>query len=202
MAEFYQVVHGQRACRAFSDRPVGDDVVGRVLEAATRAPSAENRQPWVFVVVRDEGRRARLGDLARRAWEDGGRRHSEGRLPPRLLAEVDAGATGGLAGAPVMVVVCADTTRCHPSTVGASLFPAVQNLLLAATAEGLGSVLTTLALRHADEMADLLSLPDGVEPVAVVPLGWPARAPGPARRRPLSEVAHAETFGSPFGGGG
>ncbi len=196
MPDFADVVHAQRACRSFLAEPVDDEVVGRVLEAATRAPSAENRQPWVFVVVRDAARRARLGELARRAWEGGGRAYSESRLSPGLLAEVDAGARGGLAGAPVMVVVCADTTRCHPSSIGASIFPAVQNLLLAATAEGLGSVLTTLALRHSDEISADLRLPEGTIPMAMVPLGWPARQPGTARRRPLSEVAHRDVFGA------
>jgi nitroreductase len=198
MPEFAQVVGAQRACRAFGPEPVDDAVLERVLWAATRAPSAENRQPWVFVVVRRAERRHAIGALIRRAWDEGGRQHSEGRLPERLLAEVDQGATGGLAGAPVHVVVGADTARAHPATLASSVFPAVQNLLLAATAEGLGSVLTTLALRHADELAALLELAPTVTPMAVVPLGWPARPLGEARRRPLAEVAHRESFGTPW----
>lgn len=198
MPEFLEVLGRQRACRSFRDEPVDDEVMSRVLWAATRAPSAENRQPWAFVVVRDPQIRGALGELTRRAWESGGRAHSVGRLSERLLAEVDEGAMGGLAAAPVTVVVCADTTATHPAAIPASVFPAVQNLLLAATAEGLGSVLTTLALRHADEVSDLLDLPETVTPMAIIPLGWPARPLGVARRRPLEDVVHRERYGTPW----
>lgn len=175
---------------------MGDELVARVLRAATHAPSAENRQPWAFVVVREPARRGALGELMKRAWEDGGREYASRHLPARFLAEVDRGARGGVAGAPVMVVVCADAERCHPSALPASVFPAVQNLLLAASALGLGSVLTTLALQHAEDVAALLQLPPHVRPMAVVPLGWPARVPGPPARRELGEIAHREIYGA------
>ena len=196
--DLFDVIERQRACRTFTDAEVPDDVVGRVLRAATRAPSAENAQPWVFVVVRDAVTRASIGELMRRAWDGGARRHSEGRLSPALLADVDRGATGSLARAPVHVIVGADLARCLPQTVGSSIFPAVQNLLLAATAEGLGSVLTTLATTQADEIRRLAGLAATIEIVAVVPLGWPARPAAPGTRRPLSEVAFRETTDHPW----
>ena len=196
--DLFSVVHRQRACRAFEEREVDDATVERVLEAATFAPSAENRQPWVFVVVRDPGVRARIGDLTRRAWEGGGRSHSEGRLPAGLLAEVDAGATGGIAAAPVLVVVCADTRLGDRRVLGPSIFPAVQNLLLAATALGLGSSLTTLPLVFGPELAELLALPEEVVPMAAVPLGWPARPLAPPRRLPVRDKAHRDRFGAPW----
>ncbi len=199
MEDFFDVVHRQRACRAFSEAPVDDATIERVLEAATFAPSAENRQPWVFVVVRDPARRAALGELSRRAWEGGGRAHSESRLAPGLLADVDAGARGGVAGAPVLVIVGGDTRLGNPRVLEASVFPAVQNLLLAATALGLGSSLTTLPLVFGDELAQLAGLPFEVRPVAVVPLGWPARPLAPPRRQPVTAKAHRETFGAPWG---
>ena len=196
---FFDVVARQRACRAFADAAVPEELLARVLDAATRAPSAENRQPWVFVVVRDGAMRRELGRLTRQAWEEGGRAHSEGRLSPRLLDEVDRGAMGGVSAAPVLVVVGADTERCHPATIGSSVFPAVQNLLLAATALGLGSALTTLATRYTDELRRLLALPDSVVPVALVPLGWPARPLGPSRREPLETKVHDERYGDEAG---
>jgi nitroreductase len=193
---FFEVVRAQRACRTFRDGPVTDELVERVLEAATFAPSAENTQPWVFVVVRDAAARERIGALTRRAWEGGGRAHSEGRLAPKLLADVERGATGGISAAPVLVVVGADTTRCLDATVASSTFPAVQNLLLAAGALGLGSALTTLTTALAGELRAVVGLPDHVQPVAVVPLGWPARALGPPRREPVAEHAHRERYGA------
>lgn len=196
MADFFEVVHRQRACRAFADDPVPDEVIERVLEAATFGPSAENRQPWVFVVVRDASARARIGELAHQVWEGGARRHSEDRLPPGLLADVDRGATGGLASAPAIVVVGADLRLVHERAVEASMFPAVQNLLLAATALGLGSALMTLPLVRGGELSALLGLPDEVRLVAVVPLGRPARALGPPRRQPVAGKAYRERYGA------
>jgi nitroreductase len=194
--DFFAIVQRQRACRTFSDDPIDDDLVARVLEAATFAPSAENRQPWEFVVVRDAQTRAQLGDLTRRAWEAGGRDFAATRLDAKLMSDVDAGATGGVAAAPVMIVVCADTERGLVQTVPSSIFPATQNLLLAATALGLGSALTTITTTFAAEMRELLGLPEPLVPVAVVPIGRPARALGPPRREPFAAHTHRERYGT------
>jgi nitroreductase len=196
--DVFEVVHRQRACRLFSEDPVDDGTVEKVLDAATFAPSAENRQPWVFVVVRDDERRSAIGALTRQAWEGGGRAHSQGRLSPALLADVETGAQGGVAGAPVLVVVCGDTGLGDRRVLEASVFPAIQNLLLAATALGLGSSLTTLPLVFGAELASIVELPTEVLPMAVIPLGWPARPLSPPRRLPVAEKAHRETFGTPW----
>jgi nitroreductase len=198
MPDFFDVVLRQRACRAFRPEPLDDDVVERVLEAATFAPSAENRQPWVFVVVRDPVRRAAIGDLNRRAWEGGAKSHSEGRLSPSLLDEVDRGAQGGIAEAPVLVVVGGDTRLGDRRVIAASIFPATQNMLLAAGALGLGAALTTLPLVFGQELAEIVGFPSEVQPMAVVPLGWPARPLGPPKRLPVADKAYRETFGSPW----
>ncbi len=196
MPEFFDVVLNQRACREFVDEPVDDALIERCLEAATHAPSAENRQPWVFVVVKDAERRVAIGELTRRAWRNGGRQHSEGRLPAGLLADVDRGAEGGIAGAPVLVVVCADAELGLESTFASSVYPATQNLLLAAGALGLGSAMTTLTTAFTAELGELLALPASVRPMAVIPLGWPARPLGAPRRVPVRERAYREMYGS------
>lgn len=195
---FFDVVLTQRATRRFGDEPVGDDLVERCLTAATHAPSAENLQPWEFVVVREPGLRLALGELTRDAWRGGGRAHSEGRLPPSLLDEVDAGAEGGVAGAPVLVVVCGSTEHALAQTLPSSVFPAIQNLLLAAHAQGLGSAMTTLAVLKTEELRQLLGLPPHLRPMAVIPLGWPARPPGPPRRQPMTTKTHRDRFGRPW----
>ncbi len=197
-ADFFELVHHQRACRTFKPDPVHDSLVSKVLEAATFAPSAENRQPWVFVVVRDDARRATIGELTRRAWESGGRAYSESRLSATLLSDVDRGAKGSVAQAPVMIVVGGDTERADRRVLEASIFPAVQNLLLAAGAVGLGSALTTLPLVFGDDLARVVSFPFHVRPMAVVPLGFPARPLAPPRREGLERKVHRETFGSPW----
>jgi nitroreductase len=196
--DLFSVVTRQRACRRFSAEPVDDDSLAQVLRAATFAPSAENRQPWEFVVVRDPSRREAIADLMKRAWERGGRAFSEGRLSAHTLRDVDDGMTGGFASAPVLIVVCADLERGLEQTIGSSIFPAAQNLLLAATALGLGSALTTIATTFARELATILDLPDHVRAVAVVPIGHPARPLGPPQRGAFEDHTHRETFGQPW----
>ena len=119
--DLFAVIARQRACRAFSAEPLSDGIVAQCLTAATFAPSAENRQPWEFVVVRDPSTRASIGELTRRAWETRGRAFAEERLSPALLDDVDRGATGGIAAAPVLVVIAADTERGLVQTVPSSL---------------------------------------------------------------------------------
>ncbi|HYV59262.1 MAG TPA: nitroreductase family protein [Acidimicrobiia bacterium] len=194
--DFLSVVRTQRAHREFTTEPVSDELVEQVLESATFAPSAENTQPWIFIVVRDASARARIGELNRQAWEGGGREFSRPRLTPEVFAKVEAGATGGIANAPVLIVVCGDTSRCVEAVLESSIWPAVQNLLLAANACGLGSALTTITTVFGDELRSLLALPDHVRPLAVVPLGWPARKLGPPRRAPVAEKTCRERYGT------
>jgi nitroreductase len=198
MPEFFEVVQTQRAARSFLPDDVDDETVTRILTAATHAPSAENSQPFVFVVVRDAAVRAAIGALTARLWEGGAKALEEQRLSPAFLRDVDHGATGGVAGAPVLVVVCGDTRLTHPKAMGASIFPAVQNLLLAAHALSLGSTLTTLPVLGGDELSRRLGLPPEVRPVAVVPLGHLPKPLGPPRRDPLPQKAHLNRYGTPF----
>jgi nitroreductase len=198
MPDFFEVVHTQRAARTFLPDDVDDATVARILTAATHAPSAENSQPFVFVVVRDAALRAAIGALTARLWEGGAKAVEEQRLSPAFLADVHHGATGGVAGAPVLVVVCGDTRLTYPNAMDASVFPAVQNLLLAAHALGLGSTLTTLPVLGGDELSTHLGLPPEIVPVAVVPLGYLPRPLGPPRRQPLPEKAHLNHYGTPF----
>ncbi|HEX4161136.1 MAG TPA: nitroreductase family protein [Acidimicrobiales bacterium] len=197
MPDFFDVVHSQRAARSFLPDDVDDETVARILTAATHAPSAENSQPFVFVVVRDPELRNTIGEMTARIWSGGARAYEEGRLAPAFLADVDRGAMGGIAAAPVLVVVCGDTRLTVEVALPSSIFPAVQNLLLAAHALGLGSTLTTLPV-VAGELSALLELPPEVVPLAVVPLGRLPKALGPPRRRPISEKAHLNRYGNPF----
>ncbi|HWF17237.1 MAG TPA: nitroreductase family protein [Acidimicrobiales bacterium] len=198
MPDFFDVLHTQRAARTFLPDDVDDDTVARVLTAATHAPSAENSQPFVFVVVRDPGLRATIGSLTARLWQGGARAYEEDRLSPTFLADVDRGAMGGIAAAPVLIVVCGDTRLTLDVALPSSVFPAVQNLLLAAHALGLGSTLTTLPVVGGDELSGPLELPAEIVPLAVVPLGHLPKPLGPPRRKPISEKAHRDRYGTPF----
>jgi len=175
MPDFFDVVSSQRAHRALRPNPIGDDLLERILDAATRAPSAENTQPWIFVVVRDPAVRQRIADLVRAAWDGGVRDYARKLLGDRFYAGVERWATTGFGEAPVLVIVCADTKACDESVLPSSIFPATQNLLLAATALGLGSLFSTVALLAGAQLSELLALPPHVRPMGVVSLGWPAR---------------------------
>ena len=115
-----------------------------------------------------------------------------------MFAKVEAGTTGGIANAPVLVVVCGDMSRCVQAVLESSVWPAVQNMLLAAHALGLGSALTTITTVFGDELRSLLALPDHVRPLGVVPLGWPAKQLGPPRRAPVAEKTFRERYGAPW----
>jgi nitroreductase len=198
MTEFFDVVLTQRAARSFRPDDVDDALVTKILTAATHAPSAENSQPFVFIVVREAGLRAAIGAITARIWEGGAKDLEAERLSPAMWREVDEGATGGVAGAPVLIVICGDTRLTFAAAMDASIFPAVQNLLLAAHALGLGSTLTTLPVLGGGELAELLSLPSEVVPVAVVPIGHLSKPLGPPRRLPVSQKAHLDRYGTPY----
>ena len=197
--DFVAVAVRQRACRSYTDEDVDDAVIAQLLHTATRAPSSENMQPWRFVVVRNAATRTAIGALIREIWETGGRNRTEKRLDPALFHDVDRGLGGGeLAAAPVLIVVGGDTNVSHRSQLKSSVFPAVQNLLLGATALGLGSCLTTIASLRSDEMRALVGFPPEIDPIAVIPIGHAARALRPPRRHPLESKVHGERFGEPW----
>jgi nitroreductase len=198
VTDFFDVVLSQRAARSFTSEDVDDATVSKILTAATHAPTAENSQPFVFVVVRDAEVRSGIGAITARVWEGGAKQLETGRLSPTFLADVDQGAMGGCANAPVLIVVCGDTRLTFAESLDSSIFPAVQNLLLAAHALGLGSTLTTLPTLSGNDLSDLLALPAEVRPVAVIPLGHLAKPLGPPRRLPISEKAHLNRYGVPF----
>jgi nitroreductase len=215
--EFFAVVETQRALRRFRPDPVSMRDLRRVLAAATRAPSARGAEPWVFVVVRDAVLRGEIGRRYRAAWDQGERftlktdadrdvRH--GAHYTRMMRSA-ADLARSFHDAPVLIACGLDHARLGPlaapdgslrapAAAYASIFPAVQNLLLAARALGLGTTLTTLHRGFEPELKALLGLPDHVEVAALVPLGWPRDRFGPTRRRPVDEVASLDRWGTPL----
>ena len=197
-SRFFAVASLQRAHRQFTDAKVGDALIEQIVAAAVRAPSAENQQPWEFIVVEDPAARSTISELMEQAWKTGGQQWSQARLEPSLFAEVESAMLGGFATAPILIVACCDMLRAHPSTAPSSMFPALQNLFLAATALGLGSALTTIALRYDVELRELLALPDHLAIIAVIPIGWPARLLGKSRREPARDHMHRDQFPTPW----
>ena len=200
MGELLAVMHAQRACRRFDpDGKVLDADLERMLQAAVHAPSAENTQPWSFVVVRNEEARAQLADWWTETWNAGGGDFVRQSLVDKVLvADLEYGFNrGGFAAAPVVVVVCADTERVPEIYAPSSIYPAVQNLLLAAADLGYASCLTTgLTTFGVDRVREKLQLPDTLLPMAAVYLGRSARKLSPPRRRPAPSVTYREQFGN------
>jgi nitroreductase len=200
MAELRAVMQAQRACRRFDpDGEVLDSDIEHMLRLAVHAPSAENTQPWSFVVVRAEQTRKLLADWWTETWNAGGGDLVKQSIEDKaLVADLEYGLNkGGFAGAPVVVVVCADTDRVAETHAPSSIYPAVQNLLLSAADLSYGSCLTTgLTTFGVDHVRELLQLPQNLIPMAAVYIGRPARKLSPPRRRPATEVTYREKFGA------
>ena len=188
--------------RRFTDDPVSDEVIQRILEAGgVRAPSGRNTQPWRFIVIRDAAIKQKIGDYYRRACEEAG----IGQEPiPGLSRKVNESVTHlalHMGDAPVLILVCCeypteDAAGSSTLLTGSSIYPAVQNLLLAARALGLGTALTTVHSMFEDEIKALLGIPPNVQTVALIPLGYPSPEErfGGSRRRPVSEVTHLDRW--------
>lgn len=194
----------QRAVRRLRPDPVDDQLVLELIALAVKAPSGSNAQNWEFVVVRDPAVKRRLGTLNRTAWRIYG---TIGRWlkrdDPASLRMIDAvqWQADHFAEIPVIVVVCLRGLipwfpRIAPTSLYGSIFPAVQNLLLAARAAGLGAALITLPLWNTVFARFVLGLPWYVTPCAVVPLGWPRGRYGPTTRRPVGDVVHLDRWGN------
>ncbi len=200
MGDLLTGIASQRACRRFDpDGVVVDADIEQMLSAAVHAPSAENTQPWTFIVVRDVQNRELLAAWWTETWNAGGGDFIKQSLDDKaLVADLEyAFVKGGFAAAPVVVVVCADTERVPEIYAASSIYPAVQNLLLAANDLGYGSCLTTgLTTFGIDRVRDLLKLPDNLIPVAAVYVGRPVKKLSPPRRRPATSVTYREQFGT------
>jgi nitroreductase len=200
-----------RSIRRFRPDPIPDDLLRVVLEAATWAPSGSNTQNFRMLVVRDPEKRRQLGNIYRRGF-------FEFYPAERLASETDPARQRMMTGAvylaehlgtepPVLVLFCRDNPA-HSSpgspsgmrawTRGSSVYPAVQNLLLAARASGLGGCLTTVHLIFEPEVKVLLDIPDEIDTYALVPLGYPRDRFGPLRRRPVVEVTYLDSWAAPL----
>jgi nitroreductase len=173
--DVFEAIKGRRSIRTFKDQEVSAELVEELVEAARWAPSAGNLQPWEFIIIRKPEVKRKLVEAAR---------------GQSFLEE-----------APVLIVVCASENRSAQGygARGRTLYclqdtgAAIQNLHLAAYALGLGTCWVGAFLE--DETKEVLKLPDGIRPVAIIPVGYPDEAPTPRRRRPLSEITHHEAFG-------
>jgi nitroreductase len=205
--DLFEIIRTTRSMRRLKPDPVPNDLIRKILEAGVSAPSGGNMQRWRFLVVRDPKIKETVGALYKRAWDEQvAPRYRSGEPAPgtsrerfeRMLAAAEHLANH-IHEAPVWIVPClegATPTR----TSGSSIYPAVQNMLLAARALGLGATLTTLYLSFEKEAEAAFGLPPDVHSYALLPIGYPMGRFGPVRRVPLADVVYGDRWGQPCRG--
>lgn len=196
--DIFEAMYSQRAMRRLKTDPVPEELIWKVLDAAIRAPSGGNLQPWRFIVVTDPEKKKKIGEWYLDGWT---KQYSAARdimLADPVRARTYRSAdhlANNIADVPVLIFACVSSAGAAASGAGPNIFPAVQNLMLAARALGLGTTLTTLHRYHDKEANELLGLPEGHECLAMIPMGWPLGKFGPAPRRPVEEVVHWDAWG-------
>ena len=216
MTELYDAMSTLRAVRRLRTDPIPDDVLERVLQAACWAPTGGNMQPWKVLVVTDSELKAGLQEVYRPEWQRyaaGYMKRFEGR-PEELIATQqrikDAGdyLADHLHEAPAILLFAANPAAMAITDAkldrismigGGSVYPAVQNAMLACVAEGLGCTLTTLHCLREPEVKDLLDIPDSWATVALIPIGYPVgKGHGPITRKGTDVMAASNTFTEPW----
>ncbi|HHZ63190.1 MAG TPA: nitroreductase [Dehalococcoidia bacterium] len=195
---FFDAIYTQRAIRHLKPDPVPRETIERLIRAGTKAPSGGNSQGWKFIVITDPETKSAIAEYYLQAWEMA--YGNQNPSPPNIQSHVRSSAdylARNMADMPVLLMACIHHDG-SPSTItrGSSIYPAVQNILLAARALGLGSAITTLHKRYEKEIKDLLGIPDNVETAALLPIGFIQEGYkyGPTRRAPVSEVTYWEKW--------
>lgn len=205
----FEVMYNARAMRRLRPDPVPEDLLVRLIDAANHAPSGANAQPARYIVVRDAAQRARIAELNRSAVAE----YLQARTARPLLAHQDAGRQQRIGDAvawqaehlhevPALIFACSELGPVRPESfiaglgTGGSIWPGVQNILLAARALGLGATPTTIVFRDRQAVKDVLGLPPEIEPVCLIPVGYPMGKFGPVTRRPVQEIMRWDRWSS------
>jgi len=217
--DLYEAMSTLRAVRRLKPDPIPRDVLQRILEAATWAPTGGNAQPWRVIVVEDPARKKALAELYRDGWYAYSEHHmtliKDAPESVRVSTEkmLDAGnyLADHFGETPTILIFCfnpknmaiTDAKLSRISVVGGgSIYPAVQNALLACRAEGIGCVLTTLLCQCEEEVRSILEIPEPWGTAAAIPIGYPIRGGhGPISRRSVDKLAFQDSWGAAFPNG-
>jgi len=216
--ELYDVMRTTFAARDFTDDPVPDALIYRILDNARFAPSGGNRQGWKVVVIREQATREALVELMRPIFRRYFAQRQAGESPlntvhPTRLSDQEIAATDppeeflrAIAFAPVLLLVLVDLSvvasmDAHLPRVGVvsggSIYPFVHNILLAARNEGLGGTPTTFVAGSEDELKPMLGIPEHMAVAALIPLGRPVKQLTRLKRKPVQEFTMLERWGGP-----
>lgn len=202
----FEIIQTTRAMRRLKPDPVPDDLIAKILQAGVCAPNGGNIQRWRFLVVKDPAIKQAVQVWYKRALDEVvGPRYRTVATPPGATKEGYARQhsavehlTDHFHEAPVWIVPCIEDAAPQTRGSGASIYPAVQNMLLAARALGLGAVLTNRHLHYEKETQAALGLPPNVHSYAIIPIGWPEGKFGPVKRGPLSDIVYQDKWGAPY----
>jgi nitroreductase len=205
----FDIIFSTRAMRRLKPDPVPDALIEQILHAGQAGPSGANSQAWGFLVVKDPEIKRAVQAHYQRAYDTFISKHYDAKfaaMPPgedrdKLERQTKAVVylTEHFHEAPVWIVACQQVGPQGASAgSGASIYPSVQNMLLAARALGLGSTLTSRHMFYGKEVDAIFGLPEGVMSFAILPIGYPLGNFGPVRRGPLSTVAHLDRWGQPY----
>src|SRR2546427_3230590 len=208
--ELFEIMHTMRAMRRLKPDPVPDELIRKILQAGACAPNGGNTQRWRFLVIKDAKIKQGVQQYYKRAFDEVvGPRYLNSAPPPGVSREAYTRQhaavqylTDHFHEAPVWIVACLEEGSTPPTRwSGASIYPAVQNMLLAARALGLGATLTTRHLLFEKETEAALGLPTGVHSYAILPIGYPMGRFGPVGRGPLTDVVYEDQWGRPYPSG-
>jgi nitroreductase len=204
----FEAIHTMRAMRRLKPDPVPRDLIRRVIDAGLCAPSGGDLQNWRFIVVEDPEIKRQIQIRYKRALDQVMPRFHSTTIPGKTEAQKlrRLRAVGYLTDhfhqAPVLIVACLIGETAHSAGLekmsGASIYPAVQNMLLAARGLGLGATLTTRHLFYQKEIDQLLGIAPNAESFAIIPIGYPMGRFGPLSRLPVEQVTFADTWGRPW----
>jgi nitroreductase len=206
-ADLFEIIQTTRSMRRLKTDPVPEELTRKILEAGVCAPSGGNMQRWRFLVIRDPQVKQTVGGYYKRAWDEvvapryRGGEPAPGTSLQRFQRMLDAAEhlAAHIHEAPVWIVPCLQGDA-PTRTSGSSIYPAVQNMLLAARALGLGATLTTLYLNFEKEVEAALGLPADWHSYAILPIGYPVGRFGPVRRVALADVVFEDRWEQRYGG--
>ena len=204
--DVFEIMTSTRSMRRLKPDPVPDELIRKILIAGTGAANGGNTQKWRFLVIKDPAIKQAVQVWYKKAFDEVvGPRYATSAPPPGVTKERYARQHGAVEyltehfhEAPVWIVACLEDGPSPDRSAGASIYPAVQNMLLAIRALGLGSTLTTRHLRFAKETEAALGLPPGVHSYAILPVGYPMGRFGPVGRGKLSEMVYQDRWGEPY----
>jgi len=204
--DVFEIMTTTRSMRRLKPDPVPDELIKKILLAGAGAANGGNTQKWRFLVIKDPAIKKAVQVWYKKAFDEVvGPRYATSAPPPGVTADRYKRQHGAVEyltqhyhEAPVWIVACLEDGPSPGRSAGASIYPAVQNMLLAIRALGLGSTLTTRHLQFEKETEAALGLPPGVHSYAILPVGYPMGKFGPVGRGKLSEIVYQDKWGEPY----